>query len=79
MATEEKKEGMLTPYRVLDLTDMHGLLAGKLLGDLGADVIKIERPGGVRSHILIYRHAVLVRYRFWKNIFLLHQGNSVLQ
>ncbi|MEE8400467.1 MAG: CaiB/BaiF CoA-transferase family protein [Desulfobacterales bacterium] len=43
---EEKKEGMLTPYRVLDLTDLHGLLVGKLLGDLGADVIKIERPGG---------------------------------
>ncbi len=37
---------MLTPYRVLDLTDEKGLLCGKLLGDLGADVIKVERPGG---------------------------------
>ena len=43
---EEKAEGMLSPYRVLDLTDEKGLLCGKLLGDLGADVIKIERPGG---------------------------------
>ncbi|MEE8398191.1 MAG: CoA transferase, partial [Desulfobacterales bacterium] len=39
-------EGMLSPYRVLDLTDEKGLLCGKLLGDLGADVIKVERPGG---------------------------------
>src|ERR1035437_9027894 len=37
---------MLGPYRVLDLTDEKGLLCGKILGDLGADVIKIERPGG---------------------------------
>ena len=37
---------MLSPYRVLDLTDEKGLLCSKLLGDLGADVIKIERPGG---------------------------------
>ncbi|MBA7628307.1 Succinyl-CoA:(R)-benzylsuccinate CoA-transferase subunit BbsE [subsurface metagenome] len=42
----EKTEGMLSPYRVLDLTDEKGLLCGKILGDLGADVIKIERPGG---------------------------------
>ena len=46
MAEEEKTEGMLSPYRVLDLTDEKGLLCGKLLGDLGADVIKVERPGG---------------------------------
>ena len=38
--------GMLSPYRVLDLTDEKGLFCGKLLGDLGADVIKVERPGG---------------------------------
>ena len=39
-------ENMLPPYRVLDLTDEKGLLCGRILGDLGADVIKIEKPGG---------------------------------
>ncbi len=38
--------GLLEGCRVLDLTDEKGLLAGKILGDFGADVIKIERPGG---------------------------------
>ncbi|MFC1991996.1 CoA transferase, partial [Chloroflexota bacterium] len=42
----EKAEGMLSPYRALDLAGETGLMCGKLLGDLGADVIKIERPGG---------------------------------
>ncbi len=37
---------MLSPYRVLDLSDERGFLAGKILGDLGADVIKLEPPGG---------------------------------
>jgi benzylsuccinate CoA-transferase BbsE subunit len=46
MEEKQKTEGILGPYRVLDLTDEKGLLCGKLLGDLGADVIKIERPGG---------------------------------
>ena len=46
MADMEKTEGMLSPYRVLDLTDEKGLLCAKLLGDLGADVIKIEKLGG---------------------------------
>jgi crotonobetainyl-CoA:carnitine CoA-transferase CaiB-like acyl-CoA transferase len=39
-------EGLLSPYRVLDLTDEHGILCGKILADLGADVIQIEPPGG---------------------------------
>ncbi len=37
---------MLSCYRVLDLTDEKGFLCGRALGDLGADVIKIEKPGG---------------------------------
>lgn len=42
----DQKEYMLSPYRVLDLSDERGLMCGKLLGDMGADVIKIEPPGG---------------------------------
>ena len=37
---------MLNGCRALDLTDENGLLCGKILADLGADVIKIEKPGG---------------------------------
>jgi len=37
---------MLSHIRALDLTDDKGFLCGKILADLGADVIKVERPGG---------------------------------
>jgi crotonobetainyl-CoA:carnitine CoA-transferase CaiB-like acyl-CoA transferase len=37
---------MLDEYRVLDLTDEKGLLCGRVLADLGADVIKVEPPHG---------------------------------
>jgi len=40
---------MLSPYKSLDLTDHKGFLCGKILADLGADVIKIEPPGGCPS------------------------------
>src|SRR5206468_10816580 len=40
---------LLSPYRVLDLADELGFLAGKIFGDLGAEVIKVEPPTGDSS------------------------------
>ena len=40
---------MLSPYRVLDLTDERGHLAGMILASFGAEVIKVEPPQGVRT------------------------------
>src|SRR6266851_5342824 len=48
----------LQGFRVLDLTDEPGFLAGRLLGDLGADVIKVEPPGG---------HPIRRRGPFWQD------------
>ena len=42
----ESAAGMLSPYRVLDLTDERGLMCGKIFADLGADVLQIEPPTG---------------------------------
>jgi crotonobetainyl-CoA:carnitine CoA-transferase CaiB-like acyl-CoA transferase len=36
----------LEGYRALDVTDEKGFLCGKVLADLGMDVIKVEKPGG---------------------------------
>src|SRR5207253_1189607 len=38
--------GPLAHLSVVDLTDLRGALAGRLLADLGADVVKVEPPGG---------------------------------
>jgi crotonobetainyl-CoA:carnitine CoA-transferase CaiB-like acyl-CoA transferase len=46
MADRKKHEGPLNIYRVLDLADGKGLYGTRLLGELGADVIKIEPPHG---------------------------------
>jgi crotonobetainyl-CoA:carnitine CoA-transferase CaiB-like acyl-CoA transferase len=48
----EEAAPMLSHCKVLDLTDEKGFLCGKILADLGADVIKIEPPGGDPSRRL---------------------------
>ena len=37
---------LLKGFRMLDLTDEKGALCGKIFADMGADVIKVEPPGG---------------------------------
>jgi crotonobetainyl-CoA:carnitine CoA-transferase CaiB-like acyl-CoA transferase len=43
---------MLNHLRALDLTDDKGFLCGKILADLGVNVIKIEKPGGDPSRYI---------------------------
>ena len=38
--------GFLSGYRVLDLTDERGIVAGRMLADLGADVVQAEPAAG---------------------------------
>ncbi|HEY98510.1 MAG TPA: CoA transferase [Dehalococcoidia bacterium] len=42
---------MLSCYRVLDLTDDKAFICGRALSDFGAEVIKIEKPGGDASRL----------------------------
>jgi crotonobetainyl-CoA:carnitine CoA-transferase CaiB-like acyl-CoA transferase len=42
----ENPPGALEGVRVLDVTEPFGALVGRFLGDLGADVIKVEPPEG---------------------------------
>ena len=43
---EPERDGPLAGLRVIELADEKGQFCGKLLADLGADVIKVEPPGG---------------------------------
>ncbi|HEX2171067.1 MAG TPA: CoA transferase [Dehalococcoidia bacterium] len=46
MTTDSASDGALAGVRVIDLTGALGAWAAKLLGDFGADVVKVEPPGG---------------------------------
>ncbi len=48
---EPKEHGALSHLRVIELGGGAAELAGRLMADMGADVILVEPPGGVRSRI----------------------------
>ncbi len=52
MTDAQTPPGPLAGLRMLELADEKGQFCGKLFADLGADVIKIEPPGGERTRKL---------------------------
>ncbi len=51
--------GPLSWLRVVDLTDLRGAMCARILADLGADVVRVERPGALPSA----DEAIAHRYR----------------
>ena len=49
-------DAALAGRRVLELADESGVYCGKLLADMGADVIKIERPGGDTTDVTSFAY-----------------------
>lgn len=46
MGNEVGAAALLGDLRAVDLTDSYGALCGRLLADLGAEVLRVEQPGG---------------------------------
>src|SRR6476660_9692797 len=49
--SSDNSPGPLAGLRVLELADEKGQFCGKLFGDLGAEVVKIEPPGERCRHV----------------------------
>jgi crotonobetainyl-CoA:carnitine CoA-transferase CaiB-like acyl-CoA transferase len=48
-AVDVSSQALLAGVRVVDMADEKGELCGRFLADLGADVVRVEPPGGARS------------------------------
>jgi crotonobetainyl-CoA:carnitine CoA-transferase CaiB-like acyl-CoA transferase len=57
MANDVGPGALLGDLRVVDLTDAYGAMAGRVLADLGAEVVRIEEPGGGEGRVRAPRAA----------------------
>jgi crotonobetainyl-CoA:carnitine CoA-transferase CaiB-like acyl-CoA transferase len=55
---EAQSEALLAGLRVVDMADEKGETCGRFLADLGADVIRVEPPGGAGSRRMALSFAV---------------------
>ncbi len=46
VSQKRRNSAPLSSYRVIEVADEKGVYCGKLLAELGADTIKVEKPGG---------------------------------
>ncbi|HSF59478.1 MAG TPA: CoA transferase, partial [Candidatus Binatia bacterium] len=49
---DSRNPGALSHIRIVELGDIPASYAARLLADLGADVIKVEPPGGDPNRLL---------------------------
>lgn len=57
MSAQDTTPGPLSWMRVVDLTDLRGALCARILADLGADVIRVEREVPAETLAHAYRNA----------------------
>lgn len=66
--------GFLPGYRVLDLADEKGVYCGKLLGDFGMEVIKVEPPEGDRLRLRAPFHKNIIHLE--RSLYFLYYNTS---
>jgi len=70
--------GALSGYRVLDLADDKGMLCSRLLADMGAEVIRVEKPGAGSARSIFFWETNLGKLDITLNIEV-EQGQEIFK